>query len=264
MSTEPLVVNAAHRRRLRAMWRSAGWPCHDNLEAELLTAGYLTRLLDGQGRDTLRLTDSGVALVADTLQRNRARHDEHEALVARVAREMQRAGRVVWRGLSLRARVGGQGDDPLAEAAQTGSVAPAWVMTMPDVYSIRQTTVAAYLAPVAHEIKVRRADLLSDLRRPAKGQAYRWLAGECWYVLREGIARADEIPPVYGVMFAPERGPLEVARPAPQRSMSLPFMVWMALARATPEAPQDDAQPFLCDADTPLQPEPPNDGPATA
>lgn len=251
------------------MWRSAGWPCHDNLEAELLAAGLLTRLLDGQGRDTLRLTDSGVALVVDTLQHNRARHDEHEALVARVAREMQRAGRVVWRGLSLRTRVGGESDVGPAKGARvldapSGGVEPAWVMAKPDVYSIRQTTVAAYLAPVAHEIKVRRADLLSDLRRPAKGEAYLWLSGECWYVLREGIARADEIPLVYGVMFAPERGPLEVARPAPQRSMSLPFMVWMALARATPEATQDDAQRWLCDVDALHQPEPPLDGPATA
>lgn len=233
----------AHRRRLREVWRSAGWPFQDPLEAELLAAGWLARERDAQGRETVRVTDAGVALLADTLQRNRAARDGHEALVARVAREMQRAGRVVWRGLSLRARVGGDvAARPDATAATDAADEGQWVMAMPDVYSIRHTTVEAYLAPVAHEIKVRRADLLADLRRPAKGEAYRWLAGECWYVIRDGIAEPDEIPAVYGVLVAPASGPLVVARPAPQRAMRLPFPVWMALARAVPEPPDDGVQ----------------------
>ncbi len=220
-----------HRRRLREIWRSAGWPCQDLVEVELLAAGLLERQRDSEGRETLRVTDAGVVLLAGTLQQNRAARDAHEALVARVAREMQRAGRVVWRGLSLRARVG-EGD------------AAAWAMAMPDVYSIRHTTVEDYVEPVVHEIKVRRADLLSDLRRAEKGQAYQQLCSQCWYVLLEGIGRADEIPQGFGVMFARDAG-LEVARPAPVRAFRLPFAVWMALARATPEPVDDDAQGWL-------------------
>ncbi len=231
------LMKTAHKRRLREVWRSAGWPYQDVLEAELLAAGLLERLHDAQGRETLRVTDAGVAAIADTLRANRASRDAHEALVARVAREMQRAGRIVWRGLALRARVGG-GDSDSADGGQ-------WQMAMPDVYSIRHTTVEDYLAPVAHEVKVRRADLLADLRRPTKGEAYRWLAGECWYVIAEGIARPEEIPPVYGVLVAPASGLLEVARPAPQRAMKLPFAVWMSLARATPEPTDDEAQRAL-------------------
>ena len=30
-----------HRRRLREVWRSAGWPCHDLIEVDLLAAGLL-------------------------------------------------------------------------------------------------------------------------------------------------------------------------------------------------------------------------------
>ena len=164
---------------------------------------------------------------------NRAARDDHEQLVAQVARAMQRAGRVVWRGLSLRARVGEIGED--ADNAR-------WAIAMPDVYSIRHTTVEDYVEPVVHEIKVRRADLLSDLRQPAKGEAYRWMGGECWYVIRAGIAQPQEIPPVYGVMVAQPGGALDVARPAPRRAMRLPFAIWMALARATPERFDDDAQ----------------------
>ncbi len=227
------VIGTAHRRRLRAIWRSAGWPCQDQIEVELLAAGLLERRGDGAGRETLRVTDAGVHVLAETLQRNRAGRDAHEALVARVAREMQRAGRLVWRGLSLRARVG-DGDEA------------AWTVAVPDVYSIRHTTIEDYVEPVAHEIKVRRADLLADLRRPQKAQAYGWLAGECWYVLAEGIGDAGEIPPSYGVMLAAANGRLEVARPAPRRAMKLPFAVWMALARAAPEpSDDDDAQQSL-------------------
>ncbi len=210
------IVSSAHRRRLREVYRSAGWPCHDSLEIELLAAGLIERLRGPLGHETLRVTDAGIALLAATLQRNRARRDAHELLVERVAREMTRAGRIAWRALSLRAKVG-----------------DGWAIAMPDVFSIRHTSVEAYLEPVVHEVKVHRADLLSDLRSAAKRAAYLNLSSECWYVIRAGIARPDEIPPEFGVLVAAD-GTLEVARPAPKRAMQMPFGLWMALARAAP------------------------------
>ena len=33
-----------HSRRLREIWRSAGWPCQDLVEVELLVAGLLERV----------------------------------------------------------------------------------------------------------------------------------------------------------------------------------------------------------------------------
>ena len=211
-----VLITVAHRRRLREVYRSAGWPCHDTLEIELLAAGLLERVRGPLGHESLRVTDAGIALIADTLQRNRARRDLHELLVERVAREMTRAGRIAWRALSLRAKV----DE-------------AWAIAMPDVFSIRHTTVEAYLEPVVHEVKVNRADLLSDLRSARKRAAYLQLSSECWYVIRAGIAEPDEIPPECGVLVAGEQA-LEVARPAPKRAMQMPFGLWMALARSTP------------------------------
>jgi hypothetical protein len=261
----PPAIGTAHHRRLRAVWYSAGWPYQDLVEVELLAAGLLQRQRDDQGRETVRVTDAGLQVLHNTLMKNRAARDDHEQLVARVARSMQRAGRVVWRGLSLRARVGGlagglAGDTGPADATGVaGGAEPGWAIAMPDVYSIRHTTVEDHVEPVAHEIKVRRADLLADLRRPAKGEAYRWLSGECWYVIRAGIAQPEEIPPVYGVLLADDGGGLQVARPAPRRAMRLPFMVWMALARATPVPVDDDAQPGLGAVDLP-DPAPPLGG----
>lgn len=235
------AITALHRRRLREIWRSAGWPCQDMVEVELLAAGLLERQRDALGRETLRVTDAGIQVLAATLQRNRATRDVHEALVARVALELQRAGRIAWCGLSLRARVA-DAQHPKGER---------WQVAMPDVYSVRHTSVAGYLHSEVHEVKVRRADLLSDLRLEHKRAAYLGMAGACWYVLAEGIGEADDIPEACGVMRA-YRGAdgsfttLEILRPAPARAMpfeaGLPFAVWMALARAVPVAAPDEAE----------------------
>jgi hypothetical protein len=217
------------------VWRSAGWPCHDTLEAELLVAGLLERVHDEAGRERLRVTAAGLATIVDAVARHRGARDAHEALVERIAREMQRAGRIVWRRLALRAAL------PAGEDAAK----LVWATAMPDVFSIRHTTVEDLVEPVVHEIKVRRADLLSDLRHEAKREAYRAMASQCWYVIAAGIGEPEEIPAAYGVMLAYGNS-LEVARPAPRRAMRLPFMAWMALARANADPPlDDDAQPGL-------------------
>jgi len=232
-------LGRAHARRLRDIYRSAGWPCQDALEIDLLAAGLLERVRSALGHESLRVTDSGVQWMAGVLARNRAALSAHEALVERVAQEMARAGRLAWRGLNLRAQVPtGEADKPLR-----------WCIARPDVFSIRHTSVESYVEPVVHEIKVRRSDLLADLRQEGKRAAYRDL-GACWYVLGtdargRAIAEPDEVPAECGVLvLLKER--LVAARAAVQPARAaLPFGVWMALAKATPLAPADDAQGLL-------------------
>jgi hypothetical protein len=216
-----------HRRRLREVWRSAGWPFRDAIELELLAAGLLERHLDEQARETLRVSNAGVAVLAATLERNRRARDPHEDLVTRVAHHMHRSGRWVWRGLGLRAPL----DAPIADDAAGRRAPTRWVVAMPDLFSVRNTTVEAYLEPVIHEIKVRRGDLLADVRRPDKRAAYLALASECWYVLKEGIGGVDDVPMECGVIVA-TAATLDIRRPAPRRAAPLPFPTWMALARA--------------------------------
>ena len=253
-------MSAAHERRLRDIWRSAGWPCRDNIELDLLAAGLVSRQHDGSGVEALCLTDAGIAQLAAKRRRHQTALTAHEALVQRVAQQQQRAGRVVWCGLSLRAPLACVGAPSAADAlaqqppelphmedAAAAVPAPAqqWAMAMPDVYAIRHTTVEAYVEPAAYEVKVSRADLLGDLRRPAKAAAYLALAGQCWYVLKRGIAEAEEIPAAFGVLWADEAG-FECARPAPVRPFKLPFAVWMALARAAALPPlADDSQQLM-------------------
>lgn len=260
-------------RRLREIYRSAGWPCSDLMEVELLAAGLLERCVGSLGHETLRLTDAGVHALAEAHAGNRSARDPHESLVQRVADQLGREGRLAWRGLALRVPLSRalfegpsevgidtspvvheallhedvRGTDALARSDQDHI----WCMAMPDVFSIRRSSVEAYLQPVVHEIKVSRADLLCDLRKPAKRAAYMVMAGAVWYVLGEDakgrpIARPEEVPPECGVLQM-ERGSLVVARNAPRRAVErLPFHVWMALAQAGPHIrPEGDEQALL-------------------
>ncbi|AKJ26740.1 hypothetical protein [Caldimonas brevitalea] len=246
------ALSRLHHRRLRDIYRSAGWPCLDVIEVELLAEGLLERVPAADGREWLRVTEAGLQVLAQALQRNRAAYDLHEMLVERVAQQLLRDGRLAWRGLGLRAKVAGSRvelapAEPalplLPDLEDCGAPGPEgrWCMARPDVYSVRHTSVEAYLDPVVHEIKVRRSDLLADLKRPDKRAAYLALCRECYYVIAQGIAEPDEVPPECGVIVAQGKtfeGPLVVARQAPKRAAfedgRLPFGVWMALARAVP------------------------------
>jgi hypothetical protein len=164
------------------------------------------------------------------------------------------AGRVVWRELALRARVDVP-DETLADAEHTSQTMlwavnledkePAqqprgsgfWRMARPDVFSVRHTSVEDYLQPMVHEVKVSRADLLSDLRHEAKRRSYQWLSCETYYVFPAGVAEPDEIPEAFGVWVVNgpiDSGTLDLVRPAMHAPCRLPFGVWMALAKATP------------------------------
>lgn len=218
----------AHGRRLREYYRSAGWPCLDTIEVDLINAGLIERTASGSGLDTIRVTDSGLKALGSCLKQNRQAFDAHENAVLQVARGLAESGRLVYRRLMLRGRVG-----------------ESWKPCQPDVYSIRFTTVAAYARPVIHEVKVRRADLLSDLHNPDKRAAYQALSSEFYYVMPEGLAALGEIPEDCGVLYAGERS-LKLGRPSPKRAVEPSIAEWMTLARRGAEFIETgDAQAWL-------------------
>jgi len=250
------TLTRVHRARLLQVWRSAGWPSQDVVELDLLAAGLLSRQADRDGRETLRLTDAGIAWLAEARRRHRRAETPHDRLGDRVTAMLQASGRIVWRELSLRAvaEVVAPPANPLPLWDDLAPAEPAarsvWRMARPDVFSVRQTTVEDYLHPMVHEVKASRADLLSDLRHAGKRQSYQWLCSECHYVFPAGIAEPQEIPEAFGVWLLHgdlNSGRLECARPARHVACKLPFAVWMALARAAPEPAQDEPQGWLGD-----------------
>jgi hypothetical protein len=259
-SALPIVPRRIHLTRLIAIWRSAGWPCRDAVELDLVAAGWATLRESGGGHETIRLTDAGIRLLADARQRNQRALSVHDQLACRIAAQLIAAGRIVWRELSLRARFtpndSPPGGAPLmtdealwlddeAISPQSHQGKASWRMARPDVFSVRRTSVEAYLQPMVHEVKVSRADLLSDLRHAAKRESYQWLSCETYFVLPAGVAQPHEIPEDFGVWLLNgpiDGGALDLVRPARHVPCKLPFPVWMAMAKATPCTP--DGEPM--------------------
>ena len=272
------------------VWRSAGWPCRDGIEIDLLAAHLVALQCTADGCETLQLTEAGIAYLAEARQSGLRALSGHDRLAQRFAEQhLLAARRIVWRELSLRAPVlpepviaasataasavghaepgadvdaalsavpsplplaamaglwesKEQEEQDLAQSSDTAQPAsrPArqrWRMARPDLFSVRNTSVEAYLQPMVHEIKFSRADLLSDLRHAAKRQAYEWLCESCYYVFPAHIAKPEEIPPRFGVWVlhgGVDDGHFELLRPARHAPCKLPFAVWMALCKATP------------------------------
>ena len=251
------ALSRAHLKRLRAVWRSAGWPAQDTIEIELLAAGLIERLPSTSPDlrpDTIRLTDAGVDHLAQALAAGKRATSAHDTLCRRVAGALSAQGRLAWLGLSLLAPAA---ERPMSNPAPKawGSAVPSatptntpqssWVRCRPDVFSIRPSSLEHALEPTVFEIKVSRADLLSDLRHEAKGAAYLSVAQRCWMVLGcnadgQPIGEASEVPESFGVMIAtPDQ--LDIARPAKaQRHRPVPLQHWLALARSTPFAAESE------------------------
>ena len=225
----PVPLKRTHAQRLREVYRSAGWPYQDAVEIELLAAGLLERTQHETGHVQVCVTDLGLAHLASATECHRQARSAHETLVDKVTEAMQREGRLVWKNLSLRAMLPGESETDIR-----------WKICQPDVFSIRHSSREDYLEPMVHEIKVSRADLLGDIKRADKRNAYLNVGGQCWYVLgcdRSGhpIAKPNEIPIECGVMIF-QNNQLEITRMAPKKMVNrLPFSVWMALAKSTPE-----------------------------
>lgn len=75
-----LKLSRFHTRRLRDMYRSAGWPFPDTVEIELIAAGLLERATETTGHEKVRVTPRGIPHLAQSIQRNRQNRSLHETL----------------------------------------------------------------------------------------------------------------------------------------------------------------------------------------
>ncbi len=144
---------------------------HDRVKSRQIENGMDASLLElgtDASSDPPNLTEAGLQHLASATQGNRQARSAHETLVDKVVESVLRDGRIALTNLSLRAKVSN------ADTEETQ-----WKMCQPDVFSIRNSSWQDYLVPVIHEIKVSRADLLGDLKRPEKRAAYLDVGGQC-------------------------------------------------------------------------------------
>ena len=78
---QELKLGRFHTERLREVYRSAAWPFLDTVEIELIAAGMPEQVTEETGHATVRVTGSGIAHLALSIQRNRQNRSTHEILV---------------------------------------------------------------------------------------------------------------------------------------------------------------------------------------
>ena len=76
---EPALTRL-HCTRLMQVWRSAGWPCKDGIEIDLLAAQLLSIQPSPDSRDTLKLTESGMRVLAEARKRALRSASPHDRL----------------------------------------------------------------------------------------------------------------------------------------------------------------------------------------
>ena len=149
-----ITPRRVHLTRLMAMWRSAGWPCRDAVELDLVAAGWATLSEAASGHETIRLTPAGIRLLAESRQRNLRSLSAHDRLAERITEHLTASGRIVWRELSLRAKFNVHGEPAPEAAPLTGTglwplheidevvleLPPGktfWRMARPDLFSVQ-------------------------------------------------------------------------------------------------------------------------------
>ncbi len=212
----PSPLPRIHAARLRHYWRSQGWACHDDIDIDLLRWGLVDEQPGLDIASRFAVTAAGRTALGDGLKRNRRARNAHSEATEAVASHLASTGRLVFTELSVRTEHEGR-----------------WRSCKPDVFSMVRGLRADHLAPQVHEIKVRRADLLGELRG-GKIERYRELAASIYLVIADGIAEPDEIPGDYGVALYSATAGFRIARAAPIGDYSLETRHWMALAKATP------------------------------
>jgi hypothetical protein len=215
-----------HATRLRHYWRSHGWACHDNIDLDLMRWGLIEEIADAATASRFLVTASGREALGEAVVRNRRARSRHAEVTDGVARHLAGLGRLVFTQLSI-------------HTADESSEAGRWALCKPDVFSLTRSLRPDHLAPQVHEIKVRRSDLLGELRSE-KTRRYRELAAEVFFVIVEGIATVDEIPADYGVVVWQPSG-YTLARGATRRDYRLETRHWMSMARARPFMAEDES-----------------------
>jgi len=223
-STAP-KLSRRHAARLRLYWATNGWAHHDTIDIDLLDQRLILQVTDSRGAAQFVLTDAGREALGASLSINRDRRRPHARIVDGVAQHLHEAGRLVFTELAVRT----QGDS-------------GWRSCKPDVFSLVRGLRDDHLAAQVHEVKVSRADLLNELRSD-KTKRYHELAGQIFLVLRDGIARVDEIPPDYGVVVWDGSLGYTLARDAPARAYALQTRHWMAMAKSVPFAANTVSEP---------------------
>lgn len=211
------ALTRIHFRRLRHYWLGKGMPgggasLADGVDLDLAAAGLIMRR-EVLGGVFFVPTQEGERELHAEKQREIARRAPHHELASRLALYLQNKGRVTWENIELRV-------DLNAGKRQ---------LIRPDVFSLAATYNEKNMAPCVHEVKVSRADFLSDVATPEKRSGYLAVAESVFYVAPAGIIESAEVPDECGLVIEHGHGEFEQVKRAKKQPVRLSHSTWMNL-----------------------------------
>lgn len=177
----------------------------DNVDLDLVAHGCIARIDRQFGGPRFAITSAGEMELAAENGREIARRRPHHDLAGRLAAWLREQGRVTWENIEL-----------LVDRPEGGRQA-----VRPDVFSMAATYDAKRINPAVHEVKISRADFLSDLAKPEKRGGYAVISEVLYYVAPAGVIVPDEVPKECGLVLEGSIGSFEVVKRPKKRHIEL-------------------------------------------
>lgn len=206
-----ISLNRRQIKRLRFYFqqgRHATSITPDSIDLDLIA--LKTVVLDAAGSSgytQVRITELGLDTLHQHRQNDLSVRQVHHDLGGRVAEYLRGQGRITWENIEFKNLVDSEDlKTPGGEPYQF------WKRVRPDVFSIATTLDMKTANPCVHEIKVSRADFLSDIAKPEKRQAYAMLAQAVYYVAPDGMIQPHEMPKEVGLLVELKPGQFKLAK----------------------------------------------------
>jgi hypothetical protein len=176
------------------------------------------------------VTEVGLQALHKHRQADIANRSVHHSLGNRLAAHLRSKGRMTWENIEFK----NLHKEKLEGHKEYGY----WRTVRPDVFSMNPTLNIKTANPCVHEVKVTRADFLSDMAKPEKRDSYRLLAEVVYYVAPEGIIQPSEIPEGFGLLVENAKGEFVQLKRANKRPTALEHHHYLNLILKPGELPQ--------------------------
>ncbi|ABE47278.1 hypothetical protein [Polaromonas sp. JS666] len=188
----------------------------DSIDLDLIALKTIVLEATGSGYTKIKITELGLATLHQRRQNDLSVRQVHHDLGGRVAEYLREQGRITWENIQFKNLMA-------SEDLKTSGGEPYqfWKHVRPDVFSIAPTLDMKTANPCVHEVKVSRADFLSDKAKPEKRQAYAMLAQAVYYVAPEGMIQLHELPKEVGLLVEVKAGQFTLVKRARKNKMTL-------------------------------------------
>lgn len=185
----------------------------DGTDLDLVGFGMLEIAHISSWATRVVVTQAGLNVLHSCRQADITKRNVHHELGSRLAHYLRERGRVTWENIEFKNMV--------TESSGEDGGYSHWKLLRPDVFSILPTLNILTANPCVHEIKVSRADFLSDIANENKRVGYSKIAEAVYYVAPEGIIKETEVPVGFGLLVERALGDFVLVRRPKKKAVSL-------------------------------------------